>query len=76
MGVAEEEGGGAVAALHPAGQSYRGRAQGKRGSRWCRAGLRVRLGNGRVIDVARGFYAELLREVVAVLEEVSRGEHA
>lgn len=36
-------------------------------------GIRIRLANGRLLEVERGFDAQLLREVLAVLE-ANRGE--
>ena len=39
-------------------------------------GLRIRLANGRALEVERGFDAGLLLEVLAVLEENARGERA
>lgn len=40
------------------------------------AGIRIRLANGRALEIERGFDAGLLLEVLAVLEENVRGERA
>ena len=40
------------------------------------AGIRIRLADGRALEIERGFDAGLLLEVLTVLEENARGERA